>query len=105
MTQEQLGDIKEKVARADNLLEDMRQVDELIDFLGNYSGDEDNGIQLRMEATYYPDDCMNGSGVEPEQETYEDKSLTLGTFCSKEIIKALKTCREEMNKMFKELQV
>lgn len=105
MTEARLNELKMKVAEAEQLMADLAQLDEMTVFLGTYGGDEDNGIQLRMQAVHFPDDCMNGSGVKLEKEFFDDKSCTLGTYCAQEIIKALEACRAKITERFDELEV
>ena len=51
MTEARLDEIKEKVAEAENILADLEKLDEMIGFLDDRSGDEDNGVRLELKAT------------------------------------------------------
>ena len=46
MTEERLDEIKATVAEAEDLQEDLEQLDDMISFLSTYSGKENNGVQL-----------------------------------------------------------
>ncbi len=106
MTEEKLDEIKEKVAEAENILADLEQLDEMIGFLTSYGGDSDPRCRLQLKGIYYPDDCIvDPEGHPIEEERYEDKSGTLGTYVSQEIIKSLETCRKELTQRFEELEV
>lgn len=105
MTEERLDEIKATVAEAEALQEDLEQLNNMISFLSTYSGKENNGVRLQMYGTYFPDDCMNGSGVKLKKENYSDKSCTLGTYCAQEIIKALEACKAKMTERFDKLEV
>ena len=105
MTEERLDEIKATVDKAEALQEDLEQLDDMISFLSTYSGEENNGVRLQMYGTYFPDNCMNGSGVKVEKEFFDDKSHTLGTYCAQEIIKALEACRAKMTESFEKLEV
>lgn len=106
MTEERLGEIKEKVAEAENILADLEQLDEVMGFLNCYGDGSDHGCRLQLKGIYYPDDCITDPKGHPvEEEIYEDKSGTLGTHVSQELIKALEKCREELTRQFNELKV
>ena len=105
MTEERLEEIKEKVAEAEAIQEDLEQLDDMISFLSAYSGQENNGVQLQLYGTYFPDNCMNGSGVKLEKGSYSDKSCTLGTYCAQKIIKALEACKAKITERFEKLEV
>ena len=106
MTEERLDEIKEKVAEAENILTDLKQLDEMIGFLTSYSGESDSRCQLQMKGIYYPDDCITDPKRNPvEEEICEDKSGALGTRVAQEVIKALERCREELTIQFHRLKV
>ena len=105
MTEARLDEIKEKVAEAENILADLEKLDEMIGFLDDCSGDEDNGVRLELKATYFPDDWMTKKTIKPEEETYEDASCVLGTCFGKDLIQLLEKCRTELTRQFGELKV
>lgn len=106
MTEDHLNEIKEKVAKAENILADLEQLDEMIGFVTSYSNNDEHGCRLQLKGIYYPDDCIvDPDGHPVEEEIYEDKSGALGTYIGQEIIKALEKCREELTHQFEELKV
>lgn len=105
MTEAELQEVKEKAAYAKRILTDLEKLDEMIVFLDNYSGDEDNGVRLELKATHFPDDWMTKKTINPEEETYEDASCVLGTYFGKDLIQLLEKCRTEMTRQFVELKL
>ena len=105
MTEAELEIIKDKVARAETIMDDMEKLDDMINFLGSHNGTENNGVRLEIIATYYTDDCLNGSGIIPPEEHYHDANCNLGNNFSEEIIKMLERCRGQLKERFDKLKV
>ena len=79
--QETFDEMKERIRYANQLLDDLQQLDKMIDFIDAYGGEEndDHPMQLELRARFYPDDCLTDPNVEIREECYEDKNFSLAT--------------------------
>lgn len=78
---ETFEEMKERILHANALLDDLRQVERIIDFIGAYGGEdnEDHPMQLELRARFYPDDCLTNPDVDIREACYEDKTFLLAT--------------------------
>ena len=78
---ETFEEMKERILHANALLDDLRQVERIIDFIGAYGGEdnEDHPMQLELRARFYPDDCLTDPDVGIREACYEDKTFSLAT--------------------------
>ena len=78
---ETFEEMKERILHANALLDDLRQVERIIDFVGAYGGEdnEDHPMQLELRARFYPDDCLTDPDVDIREACYEDKTFSLAT--------------------------
>ena len=79
--QETFDEMKERIRYANQLLDDLQQLDKMIEFIDAYGGEEndDHPMQLELRARFYPDDCLTNPNVEIREECYEDKTFSLAT--------------------------
>ena len=78
---ETFEEMKERILHANALLDELRQVERIIDFIGAYGGEdnEDHPMQLELRARFYPDDCLTDPDVDIREACYEDNTFSLAT--------------------------
>lgn len=99
MTQEEFSKMENFVRKAKNLLDSMKQLDEMVAFLKSFPDST-----LEIKGTHYPDDCIT-KGIDPIEQTFSDRHLPLNECIKSDFISLLKNHRRYLERKFDEMQI